>query len=198
MSKKLLFLLFLSVFVFLSGCIDVDVHQKLKRNGNMDLSITYSAPPAVIELLRDSVNLEGSEVFKFKENEDSLSFVFKDINKDLNIGMFEGDEGELEEELFNPENFDLVREFRFPYYYFTYSIDLSRGEGSREVQGGIDDALGDVMSVTYTVEVFGRIVDTNGELLSNKEARFDLVNPDEEFRVVFRDFFFFTWVGSLF
>ncbi len=198
MSKKLLFLLFLSVFVFLSGCIDVDVHQKLKRNGNMDLGITYSAPPAVIDLLRDSVNLEGAEVFKFEETEDSLSFVFRDVNKALNIGMFEEEEGELEEELFNPENFNLAREFSFPYYYFTYSINLSSRGGSRDVQGGIDDALGDVMSVSYTVEVFGRIVDTNGVLLSNKEARFDLVNPDEEFRVVFRDFFLFTWFGSLF
>ena len=187
-NKTIIILLLLSTLL-VSACIEVDVHQKLKRNGNTDLIITYTAPTEVIDLLKESINTQNLDIAKYEETNNSIKFFFKNINQDINIGMFQEDE-DLDEYLFKTENFELKKEFRFPYYYFTYKFNL--GEEKEE------STTNDIIKITYTIEVFGRIVETNGEQLSKQKVRFDMINPNKENKVVFRDFFLTTWIGSLF
>lgn len=201
MNKKILLIILTLTLLIMSGCIHVDAHQKLKRNGNTDLIITYSAPKMILDSLKEgiSTDFEDMKNVKYEESSDSIKFIFKNINEEFDVDVFDDDEETFNDILFNKENFNIEKEFRFPFYYFTYTINLGHEFNmDNEEFNELNQMLEEMFKFTYTVEVFGKITDTNGEKLSKKEARFNIVDTSEAYVVEFRDFFLFTWIGSLF
>jgi hypothetical protein len=74
---------------------------------------------------------------------------------------------------FSQDKVHLSRTVSFPYFVFDYTID-------------------DIpLSGIFTLKTFGTVIETNGQLISSEEVRFDL-SKEEELHVVFRDPVFYT------
>ncbi|MDD3629344.1 MAG: hypothetical protein PHN81_06190 [Actinomycetota bacterium] len=62
-----------------------------------------------------------------------------------------------------------------------------------------DAMLGQLFKIGYTIEVFGKIVETNGNKINDNTVKFN-IGPDDLnlYYVKFKDFFLSNWFGRLF
>ena len=143
-SKKILLALSLSMILLLSGCININVEQKLKRNGHYDMDLTISTSPEykmILNGLKEGFQVDDSVKGKFdyKETDTSITYSFKDINPTTDKKLFkeiekkEGSENDMfgqtqetpDSSFIDPENIDFKKEFKFPYYEYTYTLKMS-------------------------------------------------------------------------
>lgn len=234
-TKKLLIVsLFLVLIFLISGCIKIDVDQKIKRNGNYDFAMTidfsgmiemaeevggeeapgsFGMPTFNIteleEQAKESVPDSIKDKFEIIATETTISYKFTDIDPEVDTQIFNEDdtaEGSPNMSIFNPDNYEFKKEFKFPYMVYTI-----QSKGYVEAGDGGDDEFGDplaesdtdlsaIFDVTYTVETFGEIVETNGEKISKNKAEFklDLSDTNPQMNIVFRDFFLVAFLGELY
>ena len=193
MNKKFLVILLLSLFL-LSGCVQVDFYQKIKRSGNVDFSITLTGDSSILSYLINSIDINESEDVAVSKTDNSITYLIKDFNP-RSSSVFNTEEGsESDITVLESDNYRFERKFKFPYYYFVYEIKSDAKEDDSDSIFDVDDLL----KMTFTIEVFGRITDTNGEKLDSKTVQFDLINHDGPIYVEFRDLFFVSWIGHVF
>jgi len=189
------------LIVLISGCVEVNIDHKIERSGNSDIVLTFYGSPMVLDTIKDDLLSEGipSDVY-YQEGTNSFSIIKNEIRTD---------------EVFNTKGFDskFKKEFKFPYYYYTYSITAKKVEkeemDSKKSGKGVAYDLGynvgyesakNSIEVDYRVEVFGEITKTNGLKMSQNKVKFELdVFPekDKTYYVEFKDFFLWSWIGSI-
>ena len=204
-SIKVPVILSLILITLLSGCIEVTVHQKIKRSGKYDFNLTFRSDSK--ELLNSiksgfEVNDPTSKKLTYLESKDSISYVFTDLDPrtDLIVApdIAEGKTGSPQKKVW-----DLKKEFRFPYYYYTITWDLTQDTKQKESESELGDYFGkafdEMFKMGYIVEVFGKITETNGLRMEDNKVRFDVgMSTNKKYYVTFRDFFLFSWIGALF
>ncbi|MCD6464216.1 TPM domain-containing protein, partial [Candidatus Woesearchaeota archaeon] len=140
--KKGLTLVLLISMVLITGCININVEQKLKRNGHYDLDLTISTSPEYKILLngiKEDLQVDDSvrDRFEYRETETSITYSFKDIDPSTHRLFKEVEKKPGEDNVFgqsqqtpdfsfiNPENIEFKKEFKFPYYEFTYKLKVT-------------------------------------------------------------------------
>jgi len=203
MIKKIISSLLILSIVLLSGCVQIDVYQKIKRNGNVDISLTFEAEsPMILNTFKQDLEIDPSvqNKYTYEETDNSVTYKFIDIdsNKDA---IFK------ENSMLNKDNYK--EEFKFPYYYYTYEIDMTK-ENIEEVkpqndeeslfnESEMDSMFGEMFKIGYTVEVFGKIVETNGNKMDDNKVKFNIgTNEGKIYYVKFKDFFLSNWFGRIF
>jgi hypothetical protein len=210
MNKKIILSILILSIVVLSGCVQVDVYQKIKRSGNVDMSLTFEAEsPMILNTLKQDLEIDPSiqDKYTYEETDNSVTYRFTDIDLQKDNLFAEEVDSETDTSLLDKENYDFKKEFKFPYYYYTYEIDMTKGnteeldaqEESLFDDSEIDSLFGEMLTIGYTVEVFGTIVETNGNRMDDNKVKFNIgVNTDKEYYVTFKDFFLSSWFGYLF
>ena len=125
-----------------------------------------------------------------KDEESRISYVCKNINPS-SANNFYGSKID-----FALKNVEFKSEFIFPYYYYTYSFTIKNTNKQTTQYSEFTNSL---ISINYYVDVFGEIVETNGQKTSDNEALFNLnsaSSEEKQYKVVFKDFFLFTWLGT--
>jgi len=210
MNKKIIFSLLIISLVLLSGCVQIDVYQKIKRSGNVDMSLTFKAEsPMILNALKQDLEIDSSiqDKYTYEETDDSVTYKFTDIDP-LKDNLFkENEDSDTDTSMLNKDNYKFKKEFKFPYYYYTYEIDMTN-ENTEEVEvqedslfdeSEMDSMFGEMFKIGYTVEVFGKIVETNGNKMDNNKVKFNIgMDSDKVYYVKFKDFFLSSWIGSIF
>jgi hypothetical protein len=197
-SANIIIIVLLIMSVFFSGCVSVDINQKMYRDESIDFSIKFSSESAyVMAMLKEEyiLNMLKHEIAKTEDfdsewiyTEDFNSFIFSiehlDISKNSDNAATEG-------LIFKPE---MTKEFKFPYYYYTYSF-VEKDILSTDLLAGYN--FNEIIYVDYNVEVFGNVVDTNGLKTSKNSVIFKMStdpNQDKRNYVTFKDIFIRTWL----
>jgi hypothetical protein len=194
MKKKLIIIILITSILFLSGCVQIELYQKIKRNGNIDMSLTFkSNSKFILDSLKKDLEINPliNDKVIYEKTDNSISFKFKNINP-LKENLFL--ETDSKNSMLNKENYNFNKKFKFPYYYFVYEINMSDNESN-----DIDTIFNNIFTISYSIEVFGKVVETNGEKISKNKVKFNILsNKNDIYYVKFRDFFLFTWFGNLF
>jgi hypothetical protein len=197
-SIKSIITIILIIGVFFSGCVSVDVNQKIYRDESIDISIKFSAESSYVmsmlkednmmDMLKQEITKYGDSESEWTYTENFDSFTFSSEHLDLSNKL---DDTATKHSILKPE---ITKEFKFPYYYYTYSFvkkDLVS-----------DDLLAlynfnELIYIDYNVEVFGKIVDTNGLKINENEVLFKMStdsNQNEINYITFKDIFLRTWL----
>ncbi len=130
------FIVLALILFTLSGCINFEVYQKIKRNGKYDLDFTISTTEEysmVLEGLKETMQIHDSvkDKAEYTETDTSLKYSFKDLDPETDTKLFKktnetiGDTGESPDTSFiDPDNVDFEKDFKFPNYEFTYTIKM--------------------------------------------------------------------------
>lgn len=204
MKPKSILLISVLLTVLLSGCFQVEFDQTLKRNGKMDMSLTISSNmPMILNELKGEMEIDDPKLqkrYSYSETRNSFTHSFK--NLDPTKDTFFSGEGDMEDQAFlDPQNYAITREFKFPFYYFTYEIDMTEEETQQndDFSDQLENMLSNAFQIKYNIQVFGKITDTNANQIDSKRVEIDMMsNTDTVYYVTFRDFFLWTWIGSLF
>ncbi|MDD5455953.1 MAG: hypothetical protein PHV30_02845 [Candidatus Margulisbacteria bacterium] len=198
--KKIIFLIVsvLTIF-FLSGCVQIEVNQKIKRTSMIDLSIMFKAKsPEILNVVKQNIQISPKIKAKFSQQETSASVTYKFRNFDPYKDELFDDKANLtpgiQSPLMNIESYQFKKEFKFPYYVLTYSINMNNVNGNN---GG--DLVTGGLRAGYTIRVFGKIIETNGSRIDKHTVKFDIGLYDKKiYYVKFKDFFLITWFCVLF
>ncbi|MFW6026090.1 MAG: hypothetical protein ACOCRX_07085 [Candidatus Woesearchaeota archaeon] len=152
MKKTLIILFFVASFV-LSSC--------QSNSNNVEVSMNVFSDGENSKL--SSPKISNYDVMSFEDDENQR-LIFEEVDL-TNLVDSEG--------LFSL--IGVKKEFKFPYYYYTFSLDNFEN---------IDD-----LKRSITLKVFGEIIETNGDFndLENS-VKFDLTKS-KEYYVTFKDFF---------
>ncbi len=203
MFKKIISsIILLIIVILLSGCVQAEVYQKVKRNGNFDISLTIkSESPMILNIFKQEspINPSLQDKYTYEEDETSITYKFTDLDPTKDVIFAESEE--FETGIFG---YNLSKEFKFPYYYYYFELDLSEEDnGVLDSQNkglsGIEAMFDEMFKIGYTVEVFGKITETNGNRMEDNKVKFNL-GPSENniYYIEFRDFFISNWLGRLF
>ena len=189
LSFSLVCLLMITMILF-SGCINLNITQKINRGGSSDINLTIKSENSMF-LNYFKQNMENSslaiEKAIFSEGDNYISYYWKDVYpiapKESNISI-----GKI----------SIYKEFKFPYYYITINFDNSENllEEYNETNN-LTKEIFNSMKLNYDFEVYGKITDTNGIKLRDNKVRFDLLK-NKKYYVKFRDLFLTNWFGSVF
>lgn len=141
--KKIFLLVSLSFVLLVSGCVSIDVDQKLKRNGNYDISLSFSTATGyemILKGLKEGIHVDESvkDKFEFKETDSSIIYSFINVDPRIDKKLFKKVENATEDSedldmiqdmnvdlsFLDPENVELNRELNFPYYEYTYTFKM--------------------------------------------------------------------------
>lgn len=182
---------FLIIFVvIISGCIDIELTQKINRDGSSDINISAKSESSIIlRTFGKSLEESGLSIDRAitTEEENKITYSWENIYSKEAI---------LSEPL-NKTIIDVKKEFNFPFYYTTITLDNSDKGVIEKETSNISEAILSMMNINYNLEVYGEIVDTNGIRLSDKKVRFDLLK-NKKYYVKFKDFFLTDLFASFF
>ena len=170
MKKLIVGIIILSMFL-VSGCIQIDIYQKIKRNGHVDMSLTFKAESTILNAFKQNIEVDPSikSKYTYKETDDSVTYQFTDIDPSKDNLFKQEQDSQTDTSIFNKDNYHFKKEFKFPYYYYTYEInikDVQKEEPKTNNQEGMFDTLGiesamsEMFKIGYTIKVFGKITDT--------------------------------------
>lgn len=186
---------FLALLVVLSGCVKMEASQKIRRSGASDFNFTVESE--YLELMNFTPEAIGKMGFAVEngeviEGDGKLTVSWKDVYFPPVPTEAYGADNASATALFGGAA--VSRKFSFP--YFLYSINFSsRGLGGGSSENELAEQLMSGMRLDYRLETFGKIVETNGEKISDNSVRFDLKKKGEYY-VVFRDFFLSSIFGG--
>ncbi len=134
----------LITIIFTGGCVNIDVEQKLKRNGHYDMALTISTSQEykmILSTLKEGfvVNDSVKDKFIYSETDTSITYSFKDLDPAKDKVLFkpieekDDDENDMfgqtsegpDSSFLDPKNYEFTKEFKFPYYEYTYKIKVS-------------------------------------------------------------------------
>lgn len=176
MKKGVLWVLSISMLFLLSGCVSIDIYQKLKPGGEYDMSIEFSLPEMMMQTMPDdfeqnmseSINPEYRDSTFINITDNGFSYNFKNLKFGEKKQFFiEEAENESSDSMAPGE-----MEFMDPSLYeytdkgstVRYTIHIPEDESAKQDNmSQMNSAMmGEMFSVTYTIETFGEILETNG------------------------------------
>ena len=132
------------LIILLTGCINIiNVDQKLKRNGHYDIGLTISTAAEykmILNGIKESFQVDDSvkDKFTYSETDTSVTYSFKDINPATDKKLFKETQipngtdntinlssGSSDSSIINPENIEVKKELKFPYYEYTYTLKMT-------------------------------------------------------------------------
>ncbi|MFW5983325.1 MAG: hypothetical protein ACOCQ4_02400 [bacterium] len=161
--KKLFLVALIFGVLLLSACGTVDVEQKLYKDGTFDLSIEVTSENEMfIDLFEGQLNdLEGAEL---TELDNGVRYSYEGVS--FSNGEFNNSFSKM---------WGISKEYHFPYNHII--LNFNNTVASEE-----EDSFGMDPEFYYTIEPFGKIVDTNGIYLEDKsKVRFDLMKEKDYF-----------------
>lgn len=179
MRKLVTILLALSLLLMLSGCITVDIHQTLKPGGDYDMEIKFIMPEMLMQSMQEDGGMEDMsesidpavrDKFSFAMAEDGFTWKFTDLNFNEDVKLFtEAGDNEtgagMDTEQMNfmdPKTYEYVEDGSTAKYTIRVPAEeVPEGDGM-DAMGA--QMLSQMFTVTYSVETFGKIIDTNGEI----------------------------------
>lgn len=149
-KKIIIPLLFISILL-LSGCVNFEVEQELKRNGHYDMDLkisTSSEYKMALSSFKESLKVRDSvkDKFEYKESENSITYsfknidpskdkkLFKEVEKNETENQFTQTDRKLDTSFVSPKNIDIKKEFNFPYYEYTYELKTSSTDKEDETK----------------------------------------------------------------
>lgn len=208
--RHLVLAIIFCTIILLSGCITITMNQKLYRNGHFDYSITIplnSQLKSMTGEIKEEMKVpeEYENNFELIETDTSLTFLFKDIDPQKMTSLFSEKSGsDRGVTPFDPSAVNFRKEFKFPYYVFTYEVkmdddkieetsnDEDRNNSNSSFQmSGMDN----IVTLEFIVETFGTVIQTNGEKISRNKVKFLLNDDTKVLKIVFKDFFLVTLLG---
>ena len=136
---------FLLISIILTGgCVNIEVNQKLMRNGHYDIALTISTSSEykmILNGIKEGFVVDESVKNKltYSETDTSITYSFKDLDPEKDTKLFkevEKKDGETSEgpdsSFLDPKNYEFTKEFKFPYYEYTYKIKVSPGSEEEE------------------------------------------------------------------
>ena len=155
MKKNLILLLFVASFVLYS-C----------QSNNVDFSMSVFSDDDNFEYNKNQ--LSNYDITTIDDNQDKI-LIFEEVNL---ANLVDSDS------LFNLVGIE--KEFNFPYYYYTFSLNNFENI--------------DYLERYINIQVFGRVVETNGDFNENENSvEFDLTQS-EDYYVTFKDFFILSFL----
>lgn len=193
--KKLILIFTLILLTLFTGCIGMDINQKIYRDQTTDVSIRFSADSqAILNMGKNELTKNISSDWVYSEDEKSFTFSKKRVDlKTLKSSSFGAARSPF-------STAEFKEELKFPYYYYTYTF-IEPAEPSKRKSTSINEygeEFKNAVSLNYNLEVFGDIVETNGLKTGDNSVRFKLeLEPDKDKKhyVVFKDFFLRTWLN---
>lgn len=180
-------LLLLSVVLLLTGCLETTVYHKLYRDSTADISVAFSGDATVLSGFKNMrVAPDLQKTVSYSENSTDITYSFKRIKPQMVFANRSGN-GQF---FFADERYTLEKTFKFPFYYYNYTVSLDAMANSDQV-----GQYKDTIKVTYIVDGFGSVYYTDATQEGSRVSF--IVSPFENTRknVVFRDFFLWNWLG---
>ena len=176
--------------LILSGCVSVDTNQKIYRDETTDINVRITAESAfILNQVKDGMLDDLSSDWIYSEDGESFSI----SQKNVKIKSFKY--SSAEDSLFGTG--ELKKDFKFPYYYYTYSfINKVKTDNQDAEVNEYAEKMKDLISISYNIEGFGEIEDSNGLKTSDKSVRFKLEfepKTDTKYYVTFKDLFINNW-----
>jgi hypothetical protein len=184
-------LVLLCVTLFLAGCVDVQVKQKLYQDGTMDVSLAFISNSSQVLSGFKGLPVHSSVKDRYVYEETSTSITYAFTRVDLQTEQLFDVEGK-DLPIFARDSYSLTKDSGFPFTYYTYEFQPNKGIGSSGNEQA--KALFSVVKMQYDVEVFGTITETTGTKQSDNVVSFtvDLAN-NELHSVTFKKWFFTSW-----
>ena len=182
----------LALCLLLSGCVTLQINQKLHRDGNVDMSVTFVASKEILTGFENiTVNSAIRDRYTYTVNDGNLTYAFTDIPP--GTFLFELEKGKPAS-FFGIESYTVEKEFHFPYYRYTYTLKpASAFAGENNTQAR---AMLKVITMEYTVETFGTVTATSGTKIDDSTVQFTLdPTSDLAYTIEFKDFFLWNWLG---
>ncbi len=176
--KKLILSLIIMISLVLSGCGTVNIHHKIDRNGDYDINFI---------VLTDSELLIENTIKFLAENEDFNEENIQVLEDGILYQIKSGNMIEFSQE---EEDFALISKFEmekgFPFNYYTMRFDNSITEDKSEIN--LEEAG---VEANYIVELFGKIHETNGEIVDNTTnvVKFNLQEKTDYYVTIREPFF---------
>jgi len=198
MAKRpnpILVFLVVALLVAFSGCVKMEASQKIHRSGASDFNFTVESD--YLELMNFTPEAIGKMGFAVEngeviEGDGKLTVSWKDAYFPPIPTDGDGADNSSTTALFGGAS--VARRFSFP--YFLYSMNFSsKGLGGNSSEAEMAEQLMSGIKLSYRLETFGKIVETNGVKLSDNSVTFDLKKRGEYY-VVFRDFFLSSIFGG--
>lgn len=198
----------IALILFVSSCANVEVSQKLYRNGNVDMVFNiYSRHDDAQKILKTPLNIstDTASKYTFEITDEGSKHIFNNLNLEDDKLLDPTNNSEYNLEIFNIDTYSLEKEFRFPYYYYTYSIRnpypnwdevterALKGEDFKDLTSRFSEPS---LSSYVIVEVFGEIVETEGNITGQNIVEFEvdiLYDNPEFYEIKFRDLFWNSW-----
>ena len=178
LNRKSIVLACIVLLFLLTGCVTMEVEQKLYKDGTFDLTVTITSDnPEMVDFFSSS--LTGMENATVTELEDGLRYEMKDLSLDR----------EADDNSTFAERWGIEKEFKFPHQYITFTYD-NRGIGSERTS----QMPGMTPDIDYVFEPFGKITDTNGiRIEGENKVKFNLMK-NKKYYVTFRYFCLFPFL----
>ena len=201
MRKLVVLFLVASVFL-LGGCTEVGVYQKINRDGTFDMDLVLRSDSSVVlDSLKRGLEVDSgvADRYSYEESDKSVFYRFKGIDPKIDVLFKKKEQSYSPLSTLQGMSYELKKEFRFPYYYYTYEIVTFKEERHFSDDWRLEPPKvgGRLVEIGHTVDVFGGVVETNGRQVGSSRVKFDVeFNKDERYYVKFRDFFVSSWVGD--
>jgi len=172
------------------------VKQILHRDGTVDLLIEFDAGSALIgDIIERRLVIHPSMRDSIVREVVNSSVMYTLEGVELSDGnMFQVDNQSQSVRFMDKDKFVVKREFKFPYWYYSVEVDMTHdfSENGTNALSGL--LAGGLFNIAYTLEVFGNVVDTDGEPIDDRNVRFNIGSRTNKIlHVTFREFFWTEW-----
>jgi hypothetical protein len=191
--------------ILITGCFEADIHQIVHRDGTLDIKVSISSDTEFLDAIKRDfvVHPERQDTYKFEESIfhqklESVTYIFTDVSIDsFNLFIIDK-ESPVYTTIFDNERYKFSKKFSFPYYKYSYEIDMTKKNSV--VMEDVTDDLSDARIMNFNVDVFGKIEDTNGEILDDGTVSFNIAPPewgeDTKYFINFKEFFLTSWFAG--
>lgn len=184
----------LAVVVVASGCVSINVNQEIHKDGSSDIGIEVEsdsqvARTTVKETIESSMMVENAVL---EEGDNSFTYRFENVYPQTQEDRFSETVGSTSSGSGSSSSiFDYEKDSGLVYTHFTLRLnstgfdDSNSGSSESEFGSQLGESLGSSMEFNYDIDIFGTLVDTNGQKMSDGSIRFDLTE-DKNYYVEFK------------
>ncbi|MFH1850173.1 MAG: hypothetical protein ABH879_08415 [archaeon] len=209
MEKETYIIVVTVALILIVGCVHIEIHQKIKRNGKYDVDIRITSEPERRYLLAELdeqllIHKDVQDRFSFIEDEESVVLSFQDLTSNDRLLFDKNSKSSYlkayEDYTFlNPEEIRIERTMHFPYYVYEMRIgcDEEVPKGWLRESAYILDEAGMVSEQNRSMygEIINSIYETNDievlvvtkNYLSESDARFFYLSLADKFRFAKED-----------
>jgi hypothetical protein len=204
MNNKYLFFIAILSIVLLSGCVEMSMASNIKNIETYDLSFKMSVSAEMAAMssnMGEDMIPDPSVADRFEKikDETSVTLKFTDLKfgeeTKLLLPNEDGEEGLGE--LLNPSNF--IMEANEDNYKFIFKMDIPGGEQNNSMLDQVPpEVIEQFAIIEYTVDVFDKIIETNGEEVTETQVLFKMdMREGGEYYIIFEKPSSSNWFGWL-